>query len=233
MILRAFSTFLLSIAICSPVAATDLFSDTKPQSTTKTCQSYAAALALAAKGDPQFPVNTFSELRNLETEFRGLASKDGRNPYSHEVWVTAMEELTSGKYTFERKYTYNNIVDLLGAVKDNTTIDSDIDLLLARLSGSNFDVVLTSIYSMEDSNYKTGHIISLLGVIGSGIDSNTKIVAFNSAIKLDSKEGIMCTPESLPGDERYKAGVLATNKFLLKGFPKDSTNYLFMRLVEK
>ena len=232
-----FPILILAMVVVRPAIAIDLFSDTKPQSTGKTCQSYAAALALAAKGDPSFPIETFSQLRDVEQEFRKLASKtvDGkkRNPYDHQNWVLAMSELTSGKYTFERSYNKTNIVDWLAAVNIATTIDSDIDLLLARISGTSFDVALTSVWSLEDSSYSTGHIITVLGVIGSGIDSNTEIVAFNSAIKGEQVDGVMCTPDTLPGDERYSAGVVTTNNYVLKGFPKESTNYLFMRLVEK
>ena len=144
-----------------------------------------------------------------------------------------MSELTSGKYTFERNYNNTNVVDWLAAVNAVTTIDSDIDLLLSRMSGTNFEVALTSVESLGGSTYSTGHIVTVLGVIGSGIDSNTKIVAFNSAIKGEDVDGIMCTPDTLPGDERYSAGVVTTSNYILKGFPKESSNYLFMLLVEK
>lgn len=213
----------------SYATAIDLFKDARPQSTGRTCQSYAAALALAAKADPAFPIFTFAELRNTEQQFRTYAESHG-NPLNHETWDKAMSDLTSGKYTFERTYAHTDIVSWLSAIKTATTIESNVDLLVSQLGGSNFDVVLTSVYSLAGSQYASGHIISVLGVIGSGIDSNTELVAFNSAIKGGDRTGVMCTPDSLPGDERYSAGIISSSDFRLKGYPD---KFLFMRLVEQ
>ena len=220
---------LMLFFVFSPVTALDLFKDTKPQSTGKTCQSYAAALALAAKGDPEFPITTFTELRNIEQRFRLYAESYG-NALSHKTWNKAMSDLTGGKYTFDRSYNNSNIVGWLSDVKNATSIESETDLLLSQLSGSDFDVILTSVISLDGSDYATGHIVSVLGVIGSGIDSNTKLVAFNSAIKGEHTTGVMCKHDSLPGDEKYSAGIVSSSNFRLKGFPD---NYLFMRLVNK
>ena len=227
--LRKIVLTLLLFFFNSSVGALDLFKDTKPQSTGNTCQSYAAALALAAKGDPAFPISTFAELRNIEQQFRTYAESHG-NPLNHKTWDKAMSDLTSGKYTFERSYNHSDIVGWLSEAKSTTSVDSNVDLLLSQLSGSDFDVVLTSVNSLAGSSYGSGHIVAVLGVIGSGLDSNTQLVAFNSAIKGQTTSGVMCTPDSLPGDERYSAGIVSSSDFRLKGYPD---NYLIMRLVEK
>ena len=206
----------------------DIYSDALPQSTGKTCQSYAAALALAGKSDSQFPINSFVDLRQTEQEFRAYAESHG-NPLSHIVWDQAMLDLTNGKYTFQRDYPTSDLVDWLAIVRGYTSIDSEIDILVSRMSGGPIDMVLTSVYDIAGSNYSTGHIVSVMGFIGSGLNSNTELVAFNSAIKGGPTATIMCNENTEPGDFRYKAGVLNTNDFRLKGFDQ---NFLIMRLVE-
>lgn len=206
----------------------DLFKDTKPQSTGVSCQSYAAILALAGKGDPAFPVDSFDELRSLEGEFRNLAAQHG-DPLNHSTWPQAMSDLTAGKYTLKISYPTDDVIEWLEAVRGSTRIDTSADVLIQQLTGQNFDVVLTSVSDIGGSHYQTGHIVAVLGVIGSGIDSTTRLVAFNSAIKGTSGTGVMCNDGTAPGDAKYQAGVIDTNNFTLKGFPK----FLLMTLVEQ
>jgi len=225
---KVFLFVTLSFGGAINVKAIDLYQDTKPQSTGRTCQSFSAALALASKGDISFPINSFDELRETEQRFRLLAESYG-DPLNHQTWSNAMSDLTNGKYTFELSYKHSDYVNWLTEIKSLTSIDTEIDLMVSKLSGSSFDVVLTSVNELAGSSYGSGHIISVLGVVGSGINSNTQLVAFNSAIKGENASGVMCTPDTLPGDERYSAGVVSSNDFQLKGYPN---NFLIMRLVE-
>lgn len=234
-----FCGVLVAVALSGPAVALDLFSDALPQSTGQTCQSYAAALALAAKGDPAFPINTFGELREIEAEFRRLVTAYG-NPYLHDNWPKAMSDLTGGKYTFSIDRNTTDIGDWMVRVRDATDIETDADLMIGQLTGTNFEMVLTSVYSLDGSDYSRidgngnrvgGHIIAVMGLLGSGIDSNTELVAFNSAIKGQGGSGVMCDDSFMATstDLKYQAGVITTNDFELKPF----TGYLFMKLVSK
>lgn len=206
--------------------ALDMFGDALPQSTGKTCQSYSAALAIAAKNDSEFKIETYGELRLFEQKFRQKLEQTGK-PYDHSNWVKVMEEITGGKYSLDRKYV-SDITVWMKELSEATIIDSDIDVLLRRLTRNSFDVVLTSVTSIAGSNYKTGHIIGVIGVIGDGLNSSTKLVAFNSAIKGEGGAGVMCDESHMTsqGDLSYKAGVLNTNDF------QPSKGFLIMRLVK-
>ena len=200
-----------------PAYSLELHVDTKPQSTANTCQSYMASLALAAVNDPGYPINNFYELRNAELEFRRIADSLG-NPYSHQTWVQAMEQFTDGKYTFKLSYHPDNIVEWLSVVKSKTSSAPDIELLVNKLTGTGFPIVLTSVKKLGSDAYSTGHIIGVIGIEGNGLNSTTKIVSFNSAIKGNGFEGSMCKPDDYPGDSKYSAGVLKTNDFILSTF---------------
>ncbi len=228
--MKKFLTFsaLLSVACASSAPALDLYEGAMPQAQTNTCQSYASVLALAAVNDPAFPVETFDELRTLEANFRSILNNmDQADPYSHANWPRAMEQLTGGAYTFEVRYE-PDLIDWLSTVRNATTLSDDLSSLIATATGGPIDTVLTSVTSIDGSNYG-GHIVTVMGVLGTGIDSNTELVAFNSAIKGQGGSINQCSPGDQPGDHRYTAGVVATTSFQLREFPR---GMLIMRLVE-
>ncbi|MEW8052646.1 MAG: hypothetical protein AB2809_19985 [Candidatus Thiodiazotropha sp.] len=208
--------------------AIDLFVDAVPQAQNNTCQSYASVLALAAKGDPAFPVSTFAELRQLEADFRAiLESLDSGTPYTHTNWPKAMEQLTGGVYTFKIEYK-EDIVAWMSNVREATTMSDNVSVAVSVLTGKGFDTVLTSVDAIDGSQYG-GHIVTILGVAGSGVNSETQLIAFNSAIKGHGGSVNMCSPGNQPGDKHYRAGVVETQNFQLRTFP----GFLLMRLQKK
>lgn len=195
--------------------ALDLFKDTLPQAQTNTCQSYAMVLALAAEGGHE--IANFDELRAAEAEFRGLAEGFPGGPYGHEALQQAVEAYTGGKYEL-RIESYPDIVEWMTRVSELTRLESTADLLIAQVTGQHFPVVLTSVTRFDQSTYGTGHIMAVLGVAGSGLNSSTEIIAFNSAIKGGGAVN-QCEAGTQPGDLRYTAGVVSTNNFELKDYP--------------
>ena len=165
--------------------AIDLYVGAQPQSTSKTCQSYASVLALAAVNDPRFEIKSFAQLRENERRFRAiLTSLDPGGETKHNNWPKAMEQLTNGSYNFEVKYIAD-IVEWMAGTRDATTLSSNVDAAVAALTGNSFNTVLTSISKIDNSDYANGHIVTVLSVAGTGIDSETQLVLFNSALKGD------------------------------------------------
>jgi len=197
--------------------AIDLYSDPVPQAQADTCQSYSIVLALAAKGDPGFPITTFKELRQGEAGFRQIAASIPGGPFGHEALKQAVSNYTSGAYRLIVEYPGTDIVAWLSRVRTLTTLDGSADALIARLIGQKFPVVLTSVTRFGASTYPR-HIMSILGLVGSGLNSNTQLLAFNSAIKGQGGSVNQCEPGTQPGDERYKAGVVSTSNFTLNEF---------------
>ncbi|WP_170347598.1 MULTISPECIES: hypothetical protein [Ruegeria] len=220
----------LSLLLSPAAQALDLYQGAKPQAQSNTCQSYASVLALAAVQDPAFPIETFEELRTLEADFRQiLESMDNANPYLHSNWPKAMEQLTGGVYTFELKYE-PDLLQWMADVRQNTTLSNDLGNLIATATGGAINTVLTSVSSMNGSNYSSGHIVTVMGLHGTGIDSDTQLIAFNSAIKGQGGSVNQCAAGNQPGDMRYTAGVVETDNFLLRNFPN---GMLVMQLKKK
>lgn len=221
------------VSIANQAQAIDLYAGAKPQSTQHTCQSYSAVLALDAIGDPSFSYQNFEELRTAEQRFREILTDLG-DTTSHQNWAVGMENFTDGKYTIRSEPVQADIVKFLEKAKSYTTIRDSYDLLLSDLSGGNVATALTSVTSLAGDNYGTGHIVALLGVIGSGLNSETQLVVFNSAIKSINGAEAVCKEGGdivLDGDVRYSAGIVATNEFQLKLF--NDGNYRILRIVEK
>ncbi len=206
-----------AILIAPQASAIDLFKDTQPQATTNTCQSYAVMLALAAQDDPSFPIENFQHLREAEANFRAIAESKKGGPYGHKALKAAIEDYTNGKYTLQIETINTGIVDWLARVKELTVFSSSADVMISQLSGSSFPVILTSVDRFGGNSYGSGHIITVLGIAGTGLDSTTEIIAFNSAIK-GSGSINTCQPGDQPGDMRYTAGVVSTKDYLLKEF---------------
>ncbi len=214
-----------------PAWAIDLYAGSKPQSTQDTCQSYAAVLALGAKNDSRFPVETFDQLRTMELEFRSILKQvSGGNTSSHQHWTIAMERLTNDVYTLKRTYE-DDITVWMQSVRNRTTLSDDIDAAIATLTGGPIETVLTSVDSINGSSYGTGHIVTVMALAGNGLNSATQLIAFNSAVKGQGGSVNECAPGNQPGDDRYTAGVVQTNNFQLKSF--DSLGYAILTLEEK
>ncbi len=237
MIKRVTSVLMVSAvlfgAMLSSSSAIDLFADPYPQSTTKTCQSYSLALALAALGDPAIPIRSFEELRTAEKQIRDILKHQPNGPLSHESWKTGVPIFTSNRYRLKIETFGSDYVKWINRVKELTVLTSTGDALIASLTGQSFPVVLTSVSVIESSTYDSGHIISILGVAGSGLNSSTKIVAFNSAIKGLGGAINMCVDGSSlgsePGDQIYTAGVFETNDFKLKSFSPGGYRLLYLQ----
>ena len=90
-------------------------------------------------------------------------------------------------------------------------------------------IVLTSVYELEGSKYSFGHIVAILGTVGDGMSSNTRIVAFNGAVKGGNTTKV-CTADHAVGDEKYSAGVVDTNNYRLKDFGGE---FLLMTVEKK
>lgn len=226
----AMACAVLAIVPIKPAFAIDLYRGDKPQANQSTCQSYSAVLALAAKNDHRFPIEDFEQLRAMELEFRSiLKNVSGGQTTSHEHWSKAMEELTGGLYTLKRDYE-KDITEWMTIVRDRTTLSDDIDGLVAELTGGPIETVLTSVMSIDGSSYGSGHIVTVIAVVGSGLDSTTQLAVFNSAIKGSGGSVNECAPGNQPGDEEYKAGVVQTNEFRLKDF---GNGFALLMLEEK
>lgn len=226
---KTLGAFLLSIATCmhcSDLKAIDLYKDTVPQAQLDTCQSYSIILAIASKGDPSFPIANFAALRKAEEDFRSIANQIPGGPFGHDALKQAVTKYTSGAFRLVVEYPGADIVQWISRVRALTTLESTADALVGKLNGTKFPVVLTSVTKLNQSTYD-GHIIAVLGVLGSGLNSDTQLLAFNSAIKGQGGSVNRCEPGTQPGDMRYQAGVVATNNFELKQW---SAKYVIMHI---
>lgn len=220
----------LFFCLVSAASALELFESAKPQSTKDTCQSYAPILALAALSDPAFPIDDFSQLRVLEQEFRRILKEVSKGKTTHHIyWARTMEQLTGGVYTLDIKYEPDT-VEYIRRLRNETTLSSDVSSLVGQRSGTPFKTTMTSVLAFDSSQYKFGHIITVLGVKGNGVNSQTQIIAFNSAIQADTGSVKQCPTDFQPGDVRYTAGVISSNSFVPKKF---GDGYLVMTLKRK
>jgi hypothetical protein len=223
---RCAFAFGLALLCAHPVLALDLFKDTLPQADTKSCQSYSMALALNQLGDPEYKFDTFQALRDAEGKFLDILTAKG-DQFNHNNWVKAVEEFTQDAYTLKIE-THPDLVAWMGRVKELTSQTSTTDVLLSQITGNDFPVVLTSVTNFAGSSYKDGHIIAVLGIAGSGLDSTTEIVAFNGGIKGQNNVN-RCEAGQQPGDLKYSAGVVSSNSFALKDFQ----GFRILRIVPK
>ena len=210
---RLYLGLIISILWSDRVFSVDLYFDTKPQAETNTCQSYSSILSLAMKRDERFQIDTFEELRELEKSFSRILRETEGSPYLHSKWPKAMEAITGGAYTFELKYE-TDIIRWMEYIAENTTQSNNIEEALSALQNNQRNTVLTSVTKLGESEYD-GHIITVLGMAGTGLDSTTRLIAFNSAIKGTSGAVYTCNAGNEPGDEKYQAGVIETNSFSL------------------
>jgi hypothetical protein len=219
-------------AFSADVKAIDLYKDTVPQAQLDTCQSYSIVLALAAQGDPAFPIANFAALRRAEADFRRIANETPGGPFGHDALKQAVTKYASGAYRLVVEYPGSDIIQWVSRVRALTTLEASADAVLGKLTGTKFPVALTSVTKLNQSTYG-GHIVALLGVFGSGVDSNTQLLTFNSAIKGQGGSVNRCEPGTQPGDMRYQAGVVATNNFTLRQFSAGSASsesYVIMHL---
>lgn len=213
-------------ALSGELWAIDLYKDTVPQAQLDTCQSYSIVLALAAKGDAAFPITDFAAIRRAEADFRKIANETPGGPFGHDALKLAVAKYTVGAYRLVVEYPGSDIVQWMSRMRALTTLDPSADALIGKLAGTKFPVALTSVTKLNQSIYE-GHIVAVLGVLGSGLNSNTQLLTFNSAIKGQNGSVNRCEPGTQPGDMRYQAGVVATNNFELKQF---SAKYVIMHL---
>jgi hypothetical protein len=164
--------------------------------------------------------------RKAEADFRKIASETPGGPFGHDALKQAVTKYTAGAYRLVVEYPGSDIVQWVSRVRALTTLDASADALIGKLTGTKFPVALTSVTNLNQSPYN-GHIVAVLGVFGSGLNSNTQLLTFNSAIKGQGGTVNRCESGTQPGDMRYQAGVVATNNFELKLF---SGKYVIMHL---
>jgi hypothetical protein len=183
-------------------------------------------LGACLQGRSIVPITNFAALRKAEADFRTIANQTPGGPFGHEALKQAVTKHTFGAYRLVTEYPGADIVQWISRVRALTTLEPTADALIGKLTGTKFPVALTSVTKFNQSTYD-GHIIAVLGVFGSGLNSNTQLLAFNSATKGQGGSVNRCEPGTQPGDMRYQAGVVATNNFELKQF---SAKYVIMHL---
>ncbi len=232
-LLRAggFGIVAISAAHAQPVP---MYEGALPQAYTNTCQSQSLMLALALEQHPAFDFATAEELRGAEVSFRQLvnsidANDDARTAAHHTVWRDAIAQYTLQHFSLELEY-FDDTNEWAARVAELTQNRVSASTAVAtRLLGAK-KAVMTSLSSLGDGNdYADGHIVSVIGIDDTSVvRSNERhfLLAFNGAIK-GAGGKMSCDATDLPGDERYSAGVTATNSYTLKDW---NDQYLLMWL---
>lgn len=191
-----------------------------PQAKHNTCQSYALAYALSSVSGSQYNIQTAAQLRVLELDLRNkinsIAKNRGKSPLNHSVWTEAVEAYTSNKFRLVRK-EFPDIISLMGKAAEITGVSNAETLGPVFASIAVKKPVLTSVTAIDGDTYD-GHIISILGISGGGMNSQARILALNPAIKTPSTYKNACDPGDMPGDYKYSAAATLTSHFTLKPF---------------
>jgi len=127
-----------------PAHALDLFLEPRPQARLNTCQSYSMVLSLSLLDEGGFSLDNFGQLRAAELRFRSILEALPGGYTSHQNWVRAVETCTSGRYTLALEYP-QNIVEWMRRVQELTSLTSSVDVMISRLTGTRFPVVMTSV----------------------------------------------------------------------------------------
>ena len=196
------------LAFSSSAMAFTMVGEVNTQATTSSCQSYAFAVLLTLE-EESFG-STAKRLHETEMQIRNLVVKHGGTSGAHTAWDKAIIEYTKGKYKLVRKYlaTYADWVSL---VRERTT-PSLTDLMNLTFQKA----VATSVSSIDNSSYESGHVITIVGIDDSFF--NNKITYLNGGIKPKSDTGFsdhMCR-ENGYGNESYAVGIRHSNNYRLK-----------------
>lgn len=168
------------------------------QALSSTCQSYALGLALAFKRDPNFKVDTASQLRAIELAIRTQIEKvAGTASVNHDHIRAGFESFTGGKY----KLVFKDVD--VASVGDEAGKRSGV--AVANVVPQTFllgavikDVTLASATKIGGDSYAAGHIFTILGKDGPP-NSNEKLLVLNSAVKVRNLTKNMCL-DGVPDD---------------------------------
>ena len=186
-----------------------MIGEVNTQATNSSCQSYAFAVLLTLE-EESFG-NTAKQLHETELQIRNLVKKHGGASGSHSAWDKAISEFTKGKYKLVRKYI-SNYTEWVSFVREHTT-PSLTDLMKLTYQKA----VATSVASIDNSSYGSGHVITIVGIDDALFDN--KITYLNGGIKPKSDRGFsdhVCRENSY-GYERYAVGIRHSNNYELKG----------------
>ncbi len=160
------------------------------QATGHTCQSYVLAIALAFKRDPQVPLHTWRQLRDVETRIRAeiVKARDARLPKDTPAKdrlaipvdsAKAVQLATNDKYTLA--YKALDAVEFGKFTGARTGVTAKVDLQPSFIIGGLVkDVVISSAKKIGGEPYTSGHQFSILGI--SGPDNSTReYLVLNSA----------------------------------------------------
>lgn len=179
------------------------------QATGDTCQSYVLAIALAFKRDPQLPLRSWRDIRDLETRLRTevVKARDLRLPDVQEKQrlaspddsAKAVQAVTGGRYTL--KSSTNDIAQFGQLVGQRTGVTTEVDLTPSFLIGGLVkDVVVSSAKKIGEKSYNSGHQFAIFGVSGPP-NSDRKYLVLNSAAYRKKGEQLFNScQEGLPDD---------------------------------
>lgn len=211
----------------------DLVLRPRPQTYTDSCQSYGLAFAAASVPSSPLRADTGKQLRELEVELRqardAIAKKEGASPYDHGVWKKALELVSAGALTLDIQYV-TDFEDFVKKVEGATGISTAETLGTTLNAALVKQPVLTSVETVGNDSYATGHIIELIGV---SRDNSTPpgLAVLNPAVKVGAlPEKKTCELDEGVGDAKYQAFASVERVYKLKQFGGKS---LFMVVIRK
>lgn len=216
---------------------TQIIENPIPQYTSKTCQSYSAAILLALRNDQRFQINTLQALRDAEIGIRqGIEQSARRNNHydnngkpdpNHDDIIAGVEGYTSNIYTLKRQMLSG--IDALGDyIGDQTGITNAIPFPIATSVIQT--PLMVSVTRVGDNNYNSGHLVTVLGVSGPPSSDRTYLIV-NSAVKTGAGVKLFCDPNEPASQTTYGALTSWTNNLDFKDFGGQS--YYAFSLVEK
>ncbi len=165
----AASFTVLAASAPAPCAAIDynLLVSPPAQGDSEICQSYSLAIALSlANNGTKYPIRNFDDLSELSSRLRFLVKKEkgDRTLSDRDDWKAAIEKATGGEYTLacEMFSSYEPFAQFL-ASKVARTLDSNPIKFTETTVSSPSRIYLASFNRINDSTYKAGHVVSILG----------------------------------------------------------------------
>lgn len=227
----------LVLSVLTPAALAgvpvDLALRPRPQTYTDSCQSYGLAFAAASVPGSPLQAATAKELRVTERELRlardALARAANRSPYDHTVWKQALEQVSAGALTTDIRYVAD--IDHFMAEVEKATGVSNAQTLGPVLAAAlmNFPV-LTSVESIGNDKYASGHIVSVIGLARKPAPPHG-LAMLNPAVKIGSApERVACQLDDGVGDNRYQAFATIEYRYALKRF---QSGYLLLTVRKR
>ena len=200
------------------------------QATGSTCQSYSLAVALAFKRDPQFKVDTASDLRKAEQGIRAQIVKAAASaPVTHAHIVQGFQAYTRNKYKLSIKS--RPLAEIGDVVKARSGLGSKAATPPGFLLGQAVnDVVLASATKIDADTYSQGHIFALLGVDGPPT-SNQQFLVLNSAVKIKPARTVQCE-NGIPDDPSNYTALVSWKPVSAISFKQDGAGKVLLWQVE-